>query len=95
MYLIDGKLGSEYEHGGGNKGMKSFNKFIERTLKPITIGAPKSSFERDILESYEGCRTEALRKYFPMLNEENIEVLLRDDYLQKKDVKKVLGTVGV
>ena len=71
--------------------LQSFNKFIERTLKPITIGAPKSSFERDILESYKSYSKEALRKYFPMLDKENIKVLLRDNYLQKKDVKNIFG----
>ncbi len=73
-----------------NKGMKTFDTFIESTLKPITIGAPTNTFERNVLDSYNRCRSEALRKYFPMLNEEKIKVLFQDNYLQKKDVKKVV-----
>jgi len=36
------------------------------------------------------CRAEALRHYFPMLSEVEIKVLLQDNYLQKKDLKRVL-----
>jgi len=73
-----------------NKGMNSFDTFIESTLHPITIGAPRNKFERSILESYDRCRGEALKRYFPMLREENIKSLMHDNYLQKKDLKKLL-----
>jgi hypothetical protein len=36
-----------------NKGMNNFDTFIESTLHPITIGAPRNKFERIILESYD------------------------------------------
>ena len=71
-----------------NKGMSSFDTFIESSLKPITIGYPRNSFERRILDSYDRCRAEDLYKYFPMLNDETITILLKDNYLQKKDLKK-------
>ena len=71
-----------------NKGMSSFDTFIESTLKPITIGQPRNSFERGILDSYDRCRMEALHKYFPMLNDKTIIILLQDNYLQKIDLKK-------
>ena len=77
-----------------NKGMKSFDTFNESSLKPITIGSPKNDFERGILESYDRCRTEALRKYFPMLSEVEIRVLLQDNYLQKKDMKRIFIEAG-
>ena len=73
-----------------NKGMGSFDTFIENTLRPITIAEPANSFERGILESYDRCRKEALRKYFPMLSDKSITELLQDNYLQKKDLKKFL-----
>lgn len=73
-----------------NKGMKSFNIFHESTLHPITLAQPRNSFERGILESYNKCREEALRRYLPILGNENIRVLLKDNYLQKKDVRSIL-----
>ena len=60
-----------------NKGMKSFDTFMESTLHPITLGQPRNSFERGILESYNRCREEALERYFPMLDKESIKVLLK------------------
>ena len=74
-----------------NKGMKSFNTFIESTLKPITIGAPKNSFERGILDSYNSCRITVLQKYFSMLDNKDIASLMRDNYLQKRDIKILLS----
>lgn len=73
-----------------NKGMKNFDTFIESTLRPIVIREPRNSFEREMIESYNMCRVEALHKYFPMLGEENIKELLLDNYLQKKDVEKLV-----
>ncbi len=64
-----------------NKGLKSFDTFIERKLPPITISAPRNNFERGILESYDRCRAESLRKYFPMLSDQSIKLLLEDNYL--------------
>jgi hypothetical protein len=72
-----------------NKGIKHFDTFLESTLKPITIGMPSNNFERDVLESYDSCRGIALKRYFPTLNVENIRSLLKDNYLQKKDLKKI------
>ena len=59
-------------------------------MKPITIAEPVNSFEQGILESYDQCRAEALRKYFSMLSDENIIKLLRDNYLQKNDLKNYI-----
>ncbi len=74
-----------------NKGVNTFDTFSENKLKPITMTHPQNSFEREILSSYNSCRSEALRKYFPMLNNKNIEQLLLDNYLQKKDIYRQLG----
>ena len=73
-----------------NKGLKEFDTFIENELKPIVIAKPKNSFERNILASYNQCRSEALRKYFPMLSKDTINILLNDNYLQKKDIEKFI-----
>ena len=74
-----------------NKGVNTFDTFSENKLKSITMTHPQNSFEREILSSYNSCRSEALRKYFPMLNNKNIEQLLLDNYLQKKDIYRQLG----
>ena len=73
-----------------NKGAKSFDTFMESELKPITITAPTNNFEREILTSYNTCRTEALHKYFLMLNNLDIKHLLQDNYLQKKDIAEII-----
>ncbi len=66
--------------------MQSFDKFLESTLQPVTIGEPQNSFEQSVLDSYDRCRAEALKRYFPMLGDAEIRWLLRDNYLQKKDI---------
>ncbi len=73
-----------------NKGLKSFDTFIERKLRPITIAEPTNSFEKNVLESYDRCRTESLRKYFPRLSDMDIKLLLFDNYLQKNDLKNYI-----
>jgi cephalosporin-C deacetylase-like acetyl esterase len=73
-----------------NKGNKDFDTFIESTLRPITIAEPINSFERSILEAYDRCRAEALRKYFSTLTDKNIKHLLEDNYLRPLDLRKVL-----
>ena len=73
-----------------NKGMNSFNTFIESKLKPITIDEPSNNFEKDILNSLNTCRTSALKKYFPMLNDKSIKKLLKDNYIQKQDMLNIL-----
>ncbi len=70
--------------------MSHFDTFYESALRPITIGEPRNSFERDVLESYDRCRAEALYKYFPMLSNAKIKQLLRDNYLQRNDLKRFL-----
>ena len=73
-----------------NKGMKSFDTFIERKLRPIVLAEPANNFEKNVLESYDRCRAESLRKYFPLLNNMDIKQLLRDNYLQKNDFKRLI-----
>ena len=73
-----------------NKGMNSFNTFIESKLSPITMEEPNNNFEKNILNSYNICRTSALKKYFPMLNDKSIKKLLKDNYIQKQDMINIL-----
>ena len=47
-----------------NKGEKHFDLIIDSKLPVITMGKPRNHFEATILNSYNQCRTEALRKYF-------------------------------
>ncbi len=74
-----------------NKGLNTFDTFIESRLKPISMGKPKNKFEQQILTSYNVCRTTALHKYFPFLSEQDINYLLQDNYLQPNDVINVLN----
>ena len=69
-----------------NKGDKHFDLVIDSKLPIITIGKPKNQFEAKILNSYNQCRTEALHKYFPTLNDAEILELMNDNYLQKNDL---------
>jgi hypothetical protein len=73
-----------------NKGSSSYDIKILNKLKPITMGKPKNRFQEGILSAYNDCRSEALHKYFPMLSDNDISILLVDNYLQKNDVKPLI-----
>jgi hypothetical protein len=73
-----------------NKGLKAFDEIKERELPPIVITSPKNSFEKRIIEAYNSCRASKLHKYLSVLSDNEINILLRDNYIQKKDVKSVL-----
>ena len=73
-----------------NKGQHTFDTFVERKLNPINLKTPKNSFEKNMVKAYNSCRTEALNKYFPMLKKPDIDILLKSNYLKKKDVRDVL-----
>ncbi len=73
-----------------NKGEHHFDTFVENKLRPINLEDPKNSFETNIVKAYNSCRTEALNKYFPMLESEDIDVLLKSNYLKKKNIREVL-----
>ena len=70
-----------------NKGSNDYNIKIEQKLPAMTIGNPKNSFEHMLLNAYDQCRTEALHKYFPTLSDGEIVKLMKDNYLQKIDLK--------
>lgn len=70
-----------------NKGSNSYDIKILNKLEPITMGKPKNRFQQGILNAYNDCRTESLYRYFPMLSERDISILMSDNYLQKKDIK--------
>jgi hypothetical protein len=69
-----------------NKGRNSFNKIKESTLKAIKLSSPKNSFEEGIVNTYNNCRQQALKHYFPSLKEKEIENLLSDNYWKSKDL---------
>lgn len=73
-----------------NKGAKAFDEIAERKLDPIDINHPKNSFETNIVESFNECRTHYLNKYLPMITPSEVKTLLTDNYLQKKDIKRIL-----
>jgi hypothetical protein len=54
----------------------------------MTIGKPKNTFQQRMLEAYDRCRSEALRKYFPELEEEEIHSLLGGNYLRPDSFKR-------
>ena len=73
-----------------NKGLKAFDEIKDRLLPPISITSPRNSFEQRMVKAYNDCRKEKLNKYLPVLSESEVSYLLRDNYIQKKDVKMVL-----
>jgi len=73
-----------------NKSLKAFDKVRDSQLRPININAPESSFEIGIVKAYNDCRRKYLRKYMDGLSDGEIDVLLRDNYLHERDVKKLL-----
>jgi len=72
-----------------NKGSNSYDIHIEQKLEPIEMGNPKNSFQEKILRAYNRCRAQALHKYFPTLEDDDIRLLLHDNYLQKKDLAPI------
>jgi len=73
-----------------NKGSNNYDIKIEQKLDPIVMRKPKNSFEEKLLRAYNSCRTQALHKYFPILNDTDIQMLMQDNYLQKKDLMPIL-----
>lgn len=73
-----------------NKGLKAFDEIKDRQLPPISITSPKNSFEQRMVSAYNDCRKMKLNKYLPVLTEGEVAYLLKDNYIQKKDVKRIL-----
>jgi hypothetical protein len=73
-----------------NRGLKAFDEIRDSQLRPIDINAPKTKFEQRIVSAYNGCREKYLHKYLPVLQEGQINILLRDNYIQKKDVLRIM-----
>jgi len=74
-----------------NKGLKAFDEIRDTQLKPININSPKSNFEKQMIQAYNLCRTKYLNKYLGVLSDPEINELLKDNYIQKKDVKMIIG----
>jgi len=75
-----------------NRSLSTFDLEDYQSLEAIDLHHPRNSFEREILKNYNDCRTKYLKKYLPILNNEDISLLLKDNYLQKGDIKKILLT---
>jgi len=73
-----------------NRGSSNFDVEAYQSLNAINIHAPKNQFEEAMVKRYNGCRRVYLKKYLPILNDEDINLLLKDNYLQKNDVKSIL-----
>jgi len=73
-----------------NKGLKAFDEIKDIQLRPIDINAPESNFEKGIVKAYNDCRRKYLRKYMDGLSDGQIDVLLRDNTIQKVDIEKLL-----
>lgn len=72
-----------------NKGLKVFNTIHDTQLKPININNPVNSFERQIVQAFNECRSKYLHKYLGILTDREINRLLKDNYIQKKDIKTI------
>ncbi len=73
-----------------NKGLKAFDEIKDRQLPPISIISPRNSFEQRMVKAYNDCRKKKLNKYLPVLTDREVTYLLKDNYIQKKDVKRLL-----
>ncbi len=73
-----------------NKGSNNYDIKILNKLDAITMRNPKNTFQNDMLNAYNSCRIQALHKYFPTLTNQGIKLLLKDNYLQKQDLKPLL-----
>lgn len=73
-----------------NKGLKAFDEIMDTQLPPIDINRPKNSFETRMVKAYNNCRDQKIHKYLGFLTGEEIVILLQDNYIQKKDVKKLI-----
>jgi len=73
-----------------NKGLKAFDEIKDRQLPPISITSPRNSFEQRMVKAYSDCRKKKLNKYLPVLTDAEVAYLLKDNYIQKKDVKRLL-----
>ncbi len=71
-----------------NKGFNAYDIFPENDLKPIVLSTPKNSFEKNIVKAYNICREKGLNKYLPELNNSQISILLRDNYIKADDIQK-------
>lgn len=73
-----------------NKGLKAFDEIRDIQLSPIDINAPGSRFEIGIVKAYNDCRRKYLHQYLGTLTGKQIQHLMKDNYIQKKDVLKLL-----
>ena len=73
-----------------NKGLRAFTKIKDTQLPPMNINKPKNSFEIRMIKAYNDCRKQQLNKYLEVLTDREIITLLTDNYIQKKDVKRIL-----
>lgn len=72
-----------------NKGLTAFDEIRDTQLRPIDINAPKSNFEKGIAKAYNDCRRKYLRKYLGGLSNREVELLLRDNYIQEVDIERL------
>ena len=74
-----------------NKNKDIFDESLESRLKPMILSNPKNSFEKMMLNSYNKCRSHYLKKYLgKVLTDTEIDILLKDNYIQKRDVLRVV-----
>jgi len=73
-----------------NKGLKAFDEIKDTQLAPIDINKPKNNFEKRMVNTYNTCRKEKMQKYLGFLSDKEMNTLLRDNYIQKKDVLRLM-----
>ena len=70
--------------------LKAFDKIRDTKLRPVDINAPGNGFDRGIVKAYNDCRRKYLRKYLDGLSDEQINKLLRDNYIFKTNIESLL-----
>ncbi len=73
-----------------NKGLKAFDKIKDTQLKPIDINIPINTFEKQMVQAYNTCRRKYLYKYLGVLTDSEIDKLLVNNYLKKRDINHIL-----
>ena len=73
-----------------NKGDDRSAKKIDRSEIIINLNHPQNPFYARMVDAFNRCRRSAIKKAFPQFGEKEVQLLLKDDYIQKEDISKIL-----
>ena len=90
---IEGEIGRNGIDGLYYNSQSAKNKTIKQMSKEWVLKTMKKLIKKNssMRDAYNECRTKYLNKYLPMITQDEINTLLTDNYLQKKDIKKIFS----